>query len=57
MTFTSSSKHTITAKPGLGYELSVAKLTDGTVVEYCEADLSKTIDSALITSKASKLLG
>ena len=41
MVFTSSTKHTITAKIGLTYELSVAKQSDGTVVEYCEADLSK----------------
>ena len=41
MVFTSSTKHTITAKTGLTYELSVAKQTDGTVVEYCEADLLK----------------
>ena len=39
MKFTSSTKHTIIAKTGLTYELSVAKQTDGTVVEYCEADL------------------
>ena len=38
MVFTSSTKHTITAKTGLTYELSVAKQSDGTVVEYCEAD-------------------
>ena len=41
MIFTSSTKHTITAKTGLTYELSVAKQSDGTVVEYCEADLLK----------------
>ena len=41
MKFTNNSPHTITAKLGLGYELSVAKQTDGTVVEYCEADLLK----------------
>ena len=41
MVFTSSTKHTITAKTGLTYELSVAKQSDGTVVEYCEADLLK----------------
>ena len=39
MKFTSSTKHTIIAKTGLTYELSVAKQSDGTVVEYCEADL------------------
>ena len=41
MVFTSPTKHTITAKTGLTYELSVAKQSDGTVVEYCEADLLK----------------
>ena len=41
MVFTSSTKRIITAKTGLTYELSVAKQSDGTVVEYCEADLSK----------------
>ena len=41
MVFTSSTEHTITVKRGLGYELSVAKQSDGTVVEYCEADLLK----------------
>ena len=41
MTFTNSAPHTITAKTGLGYELTVAKQSDGTVVEYCEADLLK----------------
>lgn len=41
MRFTSSTKRIITAKTGLTYELSVAKQTDGTVVEYCEADLLK----------------
>ena len=44
MVFTSSTKHTITAKTGLTYELSVAKQSDGTVVEYCEADLSKAAE-------------
>ena len=39
MKFTSSTKRIITAKTGLTYELSVAKQSDGTVVEYCEADL------------------
>ena len=43
MTFTNSAPHTITAKTGLGYELTVAKQSDGTVVEYCEADLLKAI--------------
>ena len=41
MIFTNSAPHTITAKTGLGYELTVAKQSDGTVVEYCEADLLK----------------
>ena len=41
MVFTSSTEHTITAKTGLNYELTVAKQSDGTVVEYCEADLLK----------------
>ena len=45
MTFTSNAKHTITAKPGLNYELTVAKQRDGTVVEYCEADLLKAIST------------
>ena len=44
MIFTSSTKHTITAKTGLTYELSVAKQTDGTVVEYCEADFSSIVE-------------
>ena len=44
MVFTSSTKHTITAKTGLTYELSVAKQSDDTVVEYCEADLSKAAE-------------
>ena len=41
MTFTNSAPHTITARTGLGYELTVAMQSDGTVVEYCEADLLK----------------
>ena len=41
MTFTTDAEHTITAKTGLNYELTVAKQSDGTVVEYCEADLLK----------------
>ena len=41
MTFTNSAPHTITAKTGLRYELTVAKQSDATVVEYCEADLLK----------------
>ena len=43
MVFTTSTKHTITAKTGLTYELSVAKQSDGTVVEYCEADYTNDI--------------
>ena len=41
MTFTANAEHIITAKTGLNYELTVAKQSDGTVVEYCEADLLK----------------
>ena len=41
MTFTTNAEHTITARTGFGYELTVAKQSDGTVVEYCEADLLK----------------
>ena len=41
MTFTNLAPHTITAKTGLMYELTVAMQSDGTVVEYCEADLLK----------------
>ena len=41
MTFATNAEHTITAKTGLNYELTVAKQSDGTVVEYCEADLLK----------------
>lgn len=40
MVFDELSKYTITAKPGLNYELSVAKRSDGIVVEYNEADTS-----------------
>ena len=43
MKFSNNSPHTITAKTGLNYELTVAKQTDGTVVEYCEADLTSGI--------------
>lgn len=42
MSFTSRPKHTIIAKAGLNYELSVAKKTDGTIIEYNEADLIPT---------------
>ena len=48
MTFTLSTKHTITAKAGLNYETTVAKKSDGTVVEYCEADLLNSISSAKV---------
>ena len=41
MKFTDPTKRIITAKTGLTYELSVAKQSNGTVVEYCEADLLK----------------
>ena len=50
MIFTSSTKHTITAKTGLTYELSVAKQSDGTVVEYCEADSLKSNDTVEYTA-------
>ena len=50
MVFTSSTKHTITAKTGLTYELSVAKQSDGTVVEYCEADSLKANDTVEYTA-------
>lgn len=43
MVFDELSKYTITAKPGLNYELSVAKKSDGTVVEYNEADTHKLV--------------
>ena len=52
MTFTNSAPHTITAKKGLGYELTVAKQSDGTVVEYCEADLLKAISTTAVTDSA-----
>lgn len=44
MTFTNTAKHTIKAKTGLNYELTVAKQSDGTVVEYCEADFSGIVE-------------
>ena len=50
MTFTNSAPHTITAKTGLGYELTVAMQSDGTVVEYCEADLLKAIGDTTINN-------
>ena len=43
MVFDSNSKYTITAKSGLNYELSIAKKSDGTVVEYNEADTHKLV--------------
>lgn len=61
MIFTDDSVHTITAKPGLEYELSVAKKSDGTVVEYNEADTHKLVsitdsDYAALTTKDSNTL-
>ena len=55
MTFTTNAEHTITAKTGLNYELTVAKQSDGTVVEYCEADLLKAISTTAVTDSAKKL--
>ena len=55
MTFTTNAEHTITAKTGLNYELTVAKQSDGTVVEYCEADLLKAISTTEVTNSAKKL--
>ena len=43
MVFDRDSEYTITAKPGLTYVLSVAKRSDGTVVEYNEADTHKLV--------------
>lgn len=61
MTFDKDSKYTITARPGLDYELSVAKRSDGTVVEYNEADTHKLVsitdsDYAALTTKDSNTL-
>ena len=61
MVFNRNSKYTITAKPGLNYELSVAKKSDGTVVEYNEADTHKLVsitdqDYAALTTKDSNTL-
>ena len=61
MVFDLTSKYTITAKPGLEYELSVAKKSDGTVVEYNEADTHKLVsitdsDYAALTTKDSNTL-
>ena len=55
MTFATNAEHTITAKTGLNYELTVAKQSDGTVVEYCEADLLKAISTTAVTDSAKKL--
>ena len=55
MIFTTNAEHTITAKTGLNYELTVAKQSDGTVVEYCEADLLKAISTTAVTDSAKKL--
>ena len=59
--FDFASKYTITAKPGLNYVLSVAKKSDGTVVEYNEADTHKLVsitdsDYATLTTKDSNTL-
>lgn len=59
--FDFASKYTITAKPGLNYVLSVAKRSDGTVVEYNEADTHKLVsitdsDYATLTTKDSNTL-
>ena len=56
--FDAGSEYTINAKPGLNYVLSVAKKTDGTVVEYNEADTHKLVsitdqDYAALTTKDS----
>ena len=58
MVFDEGSEYTINAKPGLNYELSVAKKSDGTVVEYNEADTHKLVsitdqDYAALTTKDS----
>ena len=58
MVFDKGSEYTIIAKPGLNYELSVAKKSDGTVVEYNEADTHKLVsitdqDYAALTTKDS----
>lgn len=54
-------EYTITAKPGLDYELSVSKRSDGTVVEYNEADTHKLVsitdsDYTALTTKDSNTL-
>ena len=58
MVFDDGSEYTINAKPGLTYVLSVAKRSDGTVVEYNEADTHKLVsitdqDYAALTTKDS----
>lgn len=58
MVFDEGSEYTITAKPGLTYMLSVGKKSDGTVVEYNEADTHKLVsitdqDYAALTTKDS----
>ena len=58
MVFDEGSEYTINAKPGLNYVLSVAKKSDGTVVEYNEADTHKLVsitdqDYAALTTKDS----
>ena len=58
MIFDGGSEYTINAKSGLNYELSVAKKSDGTVVEYNEADTHKLVsitdqDYAALTTKDS----
>ena len=58
MIFDGGSEYTINAKPGLNYELSVGKKSDGTVVEYNEADTHKLVsitdqDYAALTTKDS----
>ena len=61
MVFDFASKYTIIAKPGLNYVLSVAKKSDGTVVEYNEADTHKLVSitasdyAALITKDSNTL--
>ena len=61
MVFDDGSEYTINAKPGLNYELSIAKKSDGTVVEYNEADTHKLVsitdqDYAALTTKDSNTL-
>lgn len=61
MVFDRDSEYTITAKPRLTYVSSVAKRSDGTVVEYNEADTHKLVsitdsDYATLTTKDSNTL-